>query len=299
MTKWCFDPTEDEDDGPPDLTPFQVEDVRVFSDEEDEDVRSGKDIDVSDDGTNFRDGGNGVANLIRSSGDDQNSSQTDFLEKNSETVEPLGNNLDNIDQTDFLEKSRKNKPIENITEDYDDEGQELDEEINAILTKLNSDFRSKISVEKADGLDDDDRKKMTALAKIIKHKSTPGRHTILIKNTAEARKLFGIKNGASPGNNNDAGLQEADIGPSRAPALDLQSKNDETAARAAGPADMEQQSLRIRQSEKENNNRGELNTNLIELQNHLEIQTRKESGINSVDNPSPSRAPPGQFSLLL
>ena len=282
MTKWCFDPTEDEDDGPPDLTPFQVEDVRVFSDEEDEDVRSGKDIDVSDDGTNFRDGGNGVANLIRSSGDDQNSSQTDFLEKNSETVEPLGNNLDNIDQTDFLEKSRKNKPIENITEDYDDEGQELDEEINAILTKLNSDFRSKISVEKADGLDDDDRKKMTALAKIIKHKSTPGRHTILIKNTAEARKLFGIKNGPSDGNNNDAVLEDS----SEEPTLDLDSKNVATPDLAFSDNEAEKLELQIRQTLNQNNSRGELDTNLIELENHPKLQTREESGINSVDNPS-------------
>ena len=128
-----------------------------------------------------------------------------------------------IDQAGFLEKSRKNKPIENITEDYDDdddEGQELDEEISAILTKLNSDFRSKISVEKADGLDDDeDRKKMTALAKIIKHKSTPGKHTILIKNTAEARRLFGIKNAPSPGNNHGGGQDSSE------PTLDLKNGN--------------------------------------------------------------------------
>ena len=305
VTKWCFDPSEEADedyeDNPPDLTPFVVEDVLVFQDNintktnEELDVRSGKDIDVSKDVTNYIDDGDD-RNLISSPPD-----QTDFQEENSRTDNPLRNYPDNLGQSEILEKSRKNNSItENFDdEDYTDEGQELDEEISAILTKLNSDFRSKISVEKADGIDDNDEKRLTAVAKIIKHKDTPGRHTILIKNTAEARKLFGIKNGASPGNNNDAGLQEADIGPSNAPALDLQSKNDETAARAAGPADMEQQSLRIRQSEKENNNRGELNTNLIELQNHLEIQTRKESGINSVDNPSPSRAPPGQFSLLL
>ena len=280
MTKWCFDPTEDEDDGPPDLTPFQVEDVRVFSDEEDEDVRSGKDIDISDDGTNFRDGGNGVANLIRSSGDDHNSSQTDFLEKNSETVEPLGNNLDNIDQTDFLEKSRKNKPIENITEDYDDEGQELDEEINAILTKLNSDFRSKISVEKADGLDDDDRKKMTALAKIIKHKSTPGKHTILIKNTAEARRLFGIKNAPSPGNNHGGGQDSSE------PTLDLENGIVATTDLAFSDNEAEKLESEIRQTQNQNNSRGELDTNLIELENHPKLQMRDESGINSVDNPS-------------
>ena len=271
VTKWCFDPSEEEEgeegeegdyDNPTDLKPFQVEDVLVFSDEEDEDVRSGKDIDVSDDGSNFIDGGQGDANLISSSGDDHHSSQTDFLEKNSETGEPLRNNLDNIDQTDFLGKSLKNKPIENIREDYDDEGQELDEEINAILTKLNSDFRSKISVEKADGLDEDDRKKMTALAKIIKHKSTPGRHTILIKNTAEARRLFGIKNAPSPGNNNASSADTQDLAFS-----DNEAENLEL--------------LQIRQTQNQTNSRGELDTNLIELENHPKL-----SGINSVDNPS-------------
>ena len=183
-----------------------------------------------------------------------------------------------------MEKSRKNKPIENITEDYDDddEGQELDEEISAILTKLNSDFRSKISVEKADGLDDDDRKKMTALAKIIKHKSTPGRHTILIKNTAEARKLFGIKNGPSDGNNNDAVLEDS----SEEPTLDLDSKNVATPDLAFSDNEAEKLELQIRQTLNQNNSRGELDTNLIELENHPNLQTREESGINSVDNPS-------------
>ena len=300
VTKWCFDPAEDEQgdgeeedededeeedyDNPPDLTPFQVEDVLVFSDEEDSDVRSGKDIDVSADVTNFLDGGNVGADLISSPVDDHQSSQTDFREKNSDTGEPLGNNLDNIDQTDFLEKSRKNKPIENTTEDYDDEGQELDEEINAILTKLNSDFRSKISVEKLDGLDDDDdRKKMTALAKIIKHKSTPGRHTILIKNTAEARRLFGIKNAPSPGKNNDGVWPD-----SVEQTSELDNNNVATTDLAFSDNEAEKLELQNRQTQNQNNSRGELDTNLIELENHPKLQMREESGINSEDNPSPS-----------
>ena len=293
VTKWCFDPTEEEQgeqegegedyDNPPDLTPFQVEDVLVFSDEqEDSDVRRGKDIDVSGDVTNSIDGGSADPKLISSSLDDHQSSQTDFQEQNSETGEPLRNNLDNIDQTDFLEKSRNNKPIENIKEDYDDEGQELDEEINAILTKLNSDFRSKISVEKADGLDDDedDIKKMTALAKIIKHKSTPGRHTILIKNTAEALRLFGIKNAPSPGNQNDS--------TEPTPSLDLDNSLIATTDLAFSDTEAEKLELQIRQAQNQNNSRGELDTNLIELENHPKLQMREESGINSVDNPSSS-----------
>ena len=35
---------------------------------------------------------------------------------------------------------------------------------------------------------------LDALAKIIKHKNSPVSHTILIKNTPQAHKIFGIKN---------------------------------------------------------------------------------------------------------
>ena len=103
---------------------------------------------------------------------------------------------------------------------------------------------------------------MTALAKIIKHKSTPGRHTILIKNTAEARRLFGIKNAPSPGNNNASSADTPDLAFS-----DNEAENLEL--------------LQIRQTQNQTNSRGELDTNLIELENHPKL-----SGINSVDNPS-------------
>ena len=288
VTKWCFDPSEEADedyeDNPPDLTPFVVEDVLVFQDNintktnEELDVRSGKDIDVSKDVTNYIDDGDD-RNLISSPPD-----QTDFQEENSRTDNPLRNYPDNLGQSEILEKSRKNNSItENFDdEDYTDEGQELDEEISAILTKLNSDFRSKISVEKADGIDDNDEKRLTAVAKIIKHKDTPGRHTILIKNTAEARKLFGIKNGPSDGNNNDAVLEDS----SEEPTLDLDSKNVATPDLAFSDNEAEKLELQIRQTLHQSNSRGELDTNLIELENHSKLQMRDESGINSVDNPS-------------
>ena len=310
VTKWCFDPSEEEeekeeeeeeeeayDDNPPDLTPFEVEDVLVFKDDPDaktnEDIRAGKDIDVSEDVTNYIDDDGGDTDLISSPLDPHRESQTEFQGKTRRTDDPLRNKPTNTDQTDIFEKSRNNDSIENITKDFEDEdnadeGQELDEEISAILTKLNSDFRSKISVEKADGTDDNEERRMTAVAKIIKHKSTPGRHTILIKNTSEARKLFGIKSGPGLGNNGDAVQQNGEIGSTNSLINDLETKNVNTP------------DLAFSEDQQVDNERGDLNTNIIELENHLKLQTREESGINSVDNPSTTvyteAGPPGSSS---
>jgi hypothetical protein len=101
---------------------------------------------------------------------------------------------------DNLEETRQendgsgaiNDEIESIKSRLDAEGRNVNKQFKAILSQLNSDFRSKIKIEKADI--DNDRKKAAALAKIIKHKNSSVSHTILIKNTPEAHKIFGIKN---------------------------------------------------------------------------------------------------------
>ena len=61
-----------------------------------------------------------------------------------------------------------------------------------ILSKLKNESKSKIKIEKAEN----GRKHQNnqPIAKVLKHKDKPISHTILIKNTPEAHKLFGIRN---------------------------------------------------------------------------------------------------------
>ena len=226
ITKWCFDPADEDQleasndlprppqfevgdeerelPDPPELIPIEVEDVLIFEDGDDEGVdsglRNGKKLGISNE-----------APSVKNQFDPSSSLKTKlpFPERiegktRSITRDFRGKDAQKIVETDHsspdnLEETRQendgsgaiNDEIESINKD-EAEGHSVNKQFKAILSQLNSDFRSKIKIEKADI--DNDRKKAAALAKIIKHKNSSVSHTILIKNTPEAHKIFGIKN---------------------------------------------------------------------------------------------------------
>ena len=215
ITKWCFDPAdEDQFEGnlldddlpsppdfdregegrelpdPPELIPIEVEDVLIFEDDIDEGVdsglRNGKLLGISNE-----------APSVKNQFDPSSSLKTKlpFPERIEEITPSITRDfrekdLDETRQEDDRDGAINNK-IESINRD-EAEGHDVNKQFKAILSQLNSDFRSKIKIEKADI--DNDQKNAVALAKIIKHKNSSVSHTILIKNTPEAHKIFGIKN---------------------------------------------------------------------------------------------------------
>ena len=234
ITKWCFDPADEDQleannndlgdydlpsppefevgDGdrelpdPPELIPIEVEDVLIFEDGDDEGVdsglRNGKKLGISNEAQSVKNQFDPSSSLKtklpfpeRIKGKTRGISG-DFRVKDARKfVETVRSDPDNLDETrqEVDGSGAINNEIESIKSRLDAEGRNVNKQFKAILSQLNSDFRSKIKIEKAD-IDNDRKKAAAALAKIIKHKNSSVSHTILIKNTPEAHKIFGIKN---------------------------------------------------------------------------------------------------------
>ena len=226
ITKWCFDPADEDQleanndlprppqfevgdearelPDPPELIPIEVEDVLIFEDGDDEGVdsglRNGKKLGISNEAPSVKNQFDPSSSLKtklpfpeRIEGKTRSITR-DFRGKDAQKiVETDQSSPDNLEETRQENDGSVaiNDEIESINKD-EAEGHGVNKQFKAILSRLNSDFRSKIKIEKADI--DNDRKKAAALAKIIKHKNSSVSHTILIKNTPEAHKIFGIKN---------------------------------------------------------------------------------------------------------
>ena len=224
ITKWCFDPADEDQleanndlgdydlpsppefedrelPDPPELIPIEVEDVLIFEDGDDEGVdsglRNGKKLGISNEAPSVKNQFDPSSSLKTKLPFPERIKGEDFRAKDAQKfVEKTDQN----DPDNLYEKTRQEddgsaaiiNEIESINREDEAEGRNVNKQFKAILSQLNSDFRSKIKIEKADI--DNDRKKAAALAKIIKHKNSSVSHTILIKNTPEAHKIFGIKN---------------------------------------------------------------------------------------------------------
>ena len=252
ITKWCFDPADEAEDLPrppdfsgldadsapdlpPQLSPIEVEDVLVFEDNDgdiDGALRSGKKLGVSNK-AKIKSVKNHVDPSLKSTFlfpkriEGKTRVSEKFREINALKIEdPSGGEEGpgghGSGQGDAAINEIESIGINRGGGDNASEGRDVNKQFKAILSKLNSDFRSKIKIEKADS--DNDHKNSGALAKIIKHKNSPVSHTILIKNTPEAHKIFGIKNPPStpspPG-----GSHFQDIS---SEILDFESKNENT-----------------------------------------------------------------------
>ena len=270
ITKWCFDPEDDlnEDDElppppefadldnqlsdlvdtrPPDLSPIEVEDVLIFQDNNAQDEnnknlinesRNGKKFQIASDDQGVISHIDPLSSLNLGLQFPDRIDQKAFLSKNI-----VAKIAGNVDQPDIQNKHDGDdeddvatiNEIESINTigSIESEGQNVNKQFKAILSKLSTDFRSKIKIEKADG--DNDHKDAEALAKIIKHKNSPVSHTILIKNTPEAHKIFGIKNAPSTTSVN-AGLESAN---GSSEILDFDTINENTQAQDLAFSDID------------------------------------------------------------
>ena len=219
ITKWCFDPAEDsfedfEDELPdtpeilldqdlPELSPIEVEDVLIFSDDVEEkknekliEIRRGDNVNSIDESVNNDDDPEGSIKsrqeqeITEIQQEPRLDIGEEFLEKVADQIGETKNNDD--DQNNNSIDAAFIEDINNNIID-EEEGHE-DHQFASILSQLNSDFRSKLKIEKADSLDAAHRD-VSPLAKIIKHKNS-GKvsHTILIKNSPQAHKIFGVMN---------------------------------------------------------------------------------------------------------
>ena len=250
ITKWCFDPAEEEEDLPrppdfsgldadstpdlpPQLSPIEVEDVLVFEDNDgdiDGASRSGKKLGVLNK-AKIKSVKNHVDPSLKSTFlfpkriEGKTRVSEKFREINAQKIENTSGGEEGLGGHGAQQGDAAINEIESIGINRGDtggEGRDVNKQFKAILSKLNSDFRSKIKIEKADS--DNDHKNSGALAKIIKHKNSPVSHTILIKNTPEAHKIFGIKNPPSTPSQ-PGGSHFQDIS---SEILDFESKNENT-----------------------------------------------------------------------
>ena len=250
ITKWCFDPADEAEDLPrppdfsaldadsapdlpPQLSPIEVEDVLVFEDNDgdiDGASRSGKKLGVSNK-AKIKSVKNHVDPSLKSTFlfpkriEGKTRVSEKFREINAQKIEDPSGGEEGLGGHGSGQGDAAINEIESIGINRGDtagEGRDVNKQFKAILSKLNSDFRSKIKIEKADS--DNDHKNSGALAKIIKHKNSPVSHTILIKNTPEAHKIFGIKNPPSTPSQ-PGGSHFQDIS---SEILDFESKNENT-----------------------------------------------------------------------
>ena len=249
ITKWCFDPADEAEDLPrppdfsgldadsapdlpPQLSPIEVEDVLVFEDNDgdiDGPSRSGKKLGVSNK-AKIKSVKNHVDPSLKSTFlfpkriEGKTRVSEKFREINAQKIEETSGGEEGLGGHGSGQGDAAINEIESIGINRGDtgEGRDVNKQFKAILSKLNSDFRSKIKIEKADS--DNDHKNSGALAKIIKHKNSPVSHTILIKNTPEAHKIFGIKNPPSTPSQ-PGGSHFQDIS---SEILDFESKNENT-----------------------------------------------------------------------
>lgn len=280
ITKWCFDPEDDdlddddEVDGddlpsppdfadldnqlsdpadPPELSPIEVEDVLIFQDNNaqgettnenlSDESRTGKKFQIASDDPSVNNQIDPLSSLNLGLQFPDRIDQKTFLSKNN--VGEIVGNLNHADTQDKHDGGDDDdvatiNEIESINtiDSIETEGQNVNKQFKAILSKLNTDFRSKIKIEKADA--DNDHKDASALAKIIKHKNSPVSHTILIKNTPEAHKIFGIKNAPSATSVN-AGLESTN---GSSEILDFDTINENTQAQDLAFSDVDSEILK-------------------------------------------------------